>query len=311
MIPTCCFGCGIAIASSSLVHAIHFLCAGRVTALRWSSRHFFGFARFEVESLQLGTLCGVNRVTPRVFLVYSHATWPLAGIVYARWRTKTSAKIASSMDRKKSNGGDGNQKVGSFLFRGGGRFQRRRWIAVLVALAGILVAGAYHGRSRWLILRDGVSSDGDRTSVAPVAAKGPPEAVVASPSAGPTLQFARGFANFESPQSRPLVVSPDGERLLAVNTPNNSLAIFSLSDPSLPVLQAEIPVGSEPVSVAIESTDKVWVVNHVSDSISVVSLTRGAVIRTIHVGDRPSDIVFAGNPPKAYVSCMTDRTITS
>src|SRR5262245_64772808 len=57
------------------------------------------------------------------------------------------------------------------------------------------------------------------------------------------------FANFESPQVHPLALTPDGTRLLAVNTPDNRLSVFELSTGS-PVLVEEIPVGLEPVSVA-------------------------------------------------------------
>lgn len=60
-------------------------------------------------------------------------------------------------------------------------------------------------------------------------------------------------------------------------------------------------VGLEPVSVAVRSDNEVWVVNHLSDSISIVKLNKrygkpqvGRVVRTLHVGDEPRDIVFGG-----------------
>src|SRR6267378_2908460 len=58
------------------------------------------------------------------------------------------------------------------------------------------------------------------------------------------------FRNFEAPQIHPLALTPDGTRLLAVNTPNATLSVFQLVSGS-PVLTAEIPVGLEPVSVAV------------------------------------------------------------
>ena len=45
-------------------------------------------------------------------------------------------------------------------------------------------------------------------------------------------------------------------------------------------------------------TREVWVVNHLSDSVSVVEIDAGGrsggVVRTLLVGDEPRDIVFAG-----------------
>src|SRR6185436_14903626 len=57
-----------------------------------------------------------------------------------------------------------------------------------------------------------------------------------------------------------------------------------------------VPVGLEPVAVAARTDDEVWVVNHLSDSISIVNVgaTPPRVTRTLLVGDEPRDIVFAG-----------------
>src|SRR5947209_10766671 len=109
------------------------------------------------------------------------------------------------------------------------------------------------------------------------------------------------FRNFESPQVHPLALTPDGARLLAVNSPNATLSVFQLSS-GTPVLTAEIPVGMEPVSVAARSNREAWVVNWLSDSVSVVDLSTGNVTRTIDVGDEPTDVLFAGlNNEKGFV----------
>lgn len=108
------------------------------------------------------------------------------------------------------------------------------------------------------------------------------------------------YANFEGAQTNPLCLSPDGTRLFAVNTADARLSVFDLTDPSLPRLIAEIPVGLEPVSVKPRSNDEVWVVNQLSDSISIVSVSARIVIDTIQVSDEPMDVVFAGG--KAFVS---------
>ena len=80
-----------------------------------------------------------------------------------------------------------------------------------------------------------------------------------------------GYVNFEGKQTNPVRLSPDGTRLFAVNTPDARLSVFDVSNPSNPILIAEIPVGIEPVSVNPRSNDEAWVVNEVSDSVSIVS----------------------------------------
>ncbi len=103
------------------------------------------------------------------------------------------------------------------------------------------------------------------------------------------------FITFESGQVRPLALSADGTRLYAVNTPDNNLEIFSVGTSGLTKLSS-ISVGMEPVAVAIRSATEVWVVNHLSDSVSIVdvSVSPPRVKRTLLVGDEPRDIVFAG-----------------
>ena len=102
------------------------------------------------------------------------------------------------------------------------------------------------------------------------------------------------FVTFETGQVRPLALSPDGSQLFAVNTPDNRLEVFTVSGSGL-AHSDSIPVGMEPVAVAARSNDEVWVVNHLSDSISIVDLSRAvpAVVRTLLVGDEPHDLVFA------------------
>jgi YVTN family beta-propeller protein len=110
--------------------------------------------------------------------------------------------------------------------------------------------------------------------------------------------------SFESPHVHPITVTPDGTRLLAVNTPANSLSVFDLTS-GLPRLIDEIPVGLEPVSVAARSDQEAWVTNWLSDSVSVVNLTAGNVVRTISVGDEPTDVVFAGRQHQLAFVCVS------
>ncbi|MCX2978452.1 hypothetical protein EYC82_13885 [Halieaceae bacterium IMCC11814] len=92
-----------------------------------------------------------------------------------------------------------------------------------------------------------------------------------------------------------MALTPDGSTLLAVNTPDNQLEVFSVTAAGLTHVDS-IPVGMEPVSVAARNNNEVWVVNHLSDSVSIVDLSASPakVVRTLLVGDEPRDIVFAG-----------------
>jgi DNA-binding beta-propeller fold protein YncE len=105
----------------------------------------------------------------------------------------------------------------------------------------------------------------------------------------------KAFTAFESGQVRPLALSDDGKLLFATNTPDGRLEIFRVEGRELrPV--ASVLVGLEPVAVAVHG-HHVWVVNHLSDSVSIVDVRHpehAHVVRTLLVGDEPRDIVFAG-----------------
>ena len=78
------------------------------------------------------------------------------------------------------------------------------------------------------------------------------------------LQAELFFANYESPQAHSLAVSSDGLQLYATNTPANLLEVYSLEQPSVPKLLKQIPVGIEPISLAVRNDNEVWVINPVS-----------------------------------------------
>ncbi|HEV7672174.1 MAG TPA: beta-propeller fold lactonase family protein [Thermoanaerobaculia bacterium] len=105
------------------------------------------------------------------------------------------------------------------------------------------------------------------------------------------------FTLFESGQVRPLALSPTGKFLFAANTPDNRLEVFRIKNHGLEHLSS-ISVGLEPVAVGARSDKEIWVVNHLSDSVSVVELAQGGqsgrVVRTLLVGDEPRDVVFGG-----------------
>jgi DNA-binding beta-propeller fold protein YncE len=110
------------------------------------------------------------------------------------------------------------------------------------------------------------------------------------------------FTAFESGQVRPLALSSDRKYLFAVNTPDNRLEVFQVGDDKVKSV-GSVMVGLEPVAVALRNSTEVWVVNHLSDSISIVDVsqpTRPRVKRTLLVGDEPRDIVFALG--RAYIT---------
>src|SRR5262245_3154373 len=108
------------------------------------------------------------------------------------------------------------------------------------------------------------------------------------------------FVTFESGQVRPLALSPDGSKLFAVNTPGDRLEVFTVDGAGGLTHAGSVPVGLEPVAVAARSNAEVWVVNHLSDSVSIVDVATLRVTRTLLTCDEPRDIVFAQG--KAFVT---------
>ena len=95
----------------------------------------------------------------------------------------------------------------------------------------------------------------------------------------PSFLTAQGaLVNFETPHVHPLDMSPDGNTLFAVNTPDNRIEIFELSNNGPLKFVRSVDVGMDPVSVRARTNDEVWVVNHISDTVSVVDLSTGNVV---------------------------------
>jgi len=115
------------------------------------------------------------------------------------------------------------------------------------------------------------------------------------------------FVNFETAHVHPLDINPSGNLLAAVNTPDARVELFTINgDGSITHLKA-VPVGIDPVTARFRTDSELWVVNHISDSVSVVDTVSGNVTRTIDTDDEPADVVFftdAGNSDNlAAVSC--------
>lgn len=121
-----------------------------------------------------------------------------------------------------------------------------------------------------------------------------------------SLAFGQNaYVNYETPHVHPLDLTPDGSLLLAVNTADHRLEVFAILPAQLEHL-GSVPVGVDPVSVRARSNSEAWVVNHVSDSVSIVDLATLRVRQTLRTADEPCDVAFAGTvTPRAFVTCSS------
>lgn len=125
----------------------------------------------------------------------------------------------------------------------------------------------------------------------------------------PSALAQTSYSHFEGRHMHSIGLTPDGTRLLAVNTPDARLSVFDVSNTAnpAPILIAEIPVGLEPVSLRARTNDEVWVVSELGDSVAIISLAQLAVVDTIKAADEPADVAFAGG--KAFVSCARSNQV--
>ncbi|HET9483107.1 MAG TPA: hypothetical protein VFO79_04050, partial [Xanthomonadales bacterium] len=116
----------------------------------------------------------------------------------------------------------------------------------------------------------------------------------------PALAQSR-YVNWENHPVHGLDLSPDGRVLAVAHTADSRVQLFDVSL-GFAVPLGSVAVGLDPVSVRFRDAGTLWVANHVSDTVSVVDVANRSVTATIPTADEPADIVFAGNPRRAYVS---------
>ncbi len=129
---------------------------------------------------------------------------------------------------------------------------------------------------------------------------------------------ATGHLTFDSPQSDPMALSPDGTLLLVASTTSGLVDVI---DTGTNTVVAKVEVGMEPVGVAFKPDgSEAWVTNHVSDSVSVIDTASASAsylevvetIQSLNGGvtefDEPVGVVFASNA-KAYVSLSSINQI--
>jgi len=112
-------------------------------------------------------------------------------------------------------------------------------------------------------------------------------------SAAPAAAAPR-YTLFEAGPVRPVAVLAGG--LVAVaNVPDDRVELFRPRGAGVAHC-GSVRVGLRPVAVSAVG-DQLWVVNHLSDSVSVVEVDplgcTGQVVRTLQVGDEPRDVVSA------------------
>ena len=105
-----------------------------------------------------------------------------------------------------------------------------------------------------------------------------------------------------------MAISPDHNTLAVCNTADQRVELFDLTG-DLPQPVGTITVGIDPVSVTYRNNSEIWVVNQLSDSVSIVDISKQIVTATLYTDDEPADVIFAGNPERAYVSCSQTDTV--
>lgn len=121
----------------------------------------------------------------------------------------------------------------------------------------------------------------------------------AAPAQVPTV-------NFENQPVHALDLSPSGTLLAVAHTADARVQLFDIRGGSAQPV-GHVVVGIDPVSVRFASNNELWVVNHISDSVSIVDVQSRQVKATLSTADEPFDVVFAGG--RAFVSCSQANQI--
>ena len=132
------------------------------------------------------------------------------------------------------------------------------------------------------------------------------QAQVSNPDIPRDNQRNRWF-NWEVAPMRPLVFTEDGSGLYTFNQPGSRIVLFDTGSTD-PVL--EIPAGLGLTSLALRpGTLELWVVDSVTNSISIVDRSDHSIVRTIQVGTGPHAVEFTASGDRAYVSCSTAQRV--
>jgi YVTN family beta-propeller protein len=108
------------------------------------------------------------------------------------------------------------------------------------------------------------------------------------------------YVNWENNPVHALDISPDRSLLAVAHTSDQRVQLFNIAS-GTPIALGHVLVGVDPVSVRFRSDSELWVVNHISDSVSVIDVPSKRVRTTLQTSDEPFDVVFARG--QAFVSC--------
>jgi DNA-binding beta-propeller fold protein YncE len=153
-------------------------------------------------------------------------------------------------------------------------------------------------------LAGAVSACGDGDT--PAAQAGPTTSVEQGASLIEKTGGPKHYTLFEAGAVRPIALLPGG--IVAVtNIPDDRVELFKTRDDRLSHC-GSVKVGMRPVALSAVG-NKLWVVNHLSDSVSVVAVERQScsaqVERTLLVGDEPRDVVAATAPNGQRYALLT------
>src|SRR4030095_12329992 len=110
-------------------------------------------------------------------------------------------------------------------------------------------------------------------------------------------------------QSSPIVASDDGKLLLNVNPDSNSVSVFTTTNKKVRKI-AEVPVGKEPVSVALTSNRKrAFVANSRDNTVTPINLTNRKATTPFDVGAEPMSVVLSPNDKFLYVANSSSNNI--
>ncbi len=112
--------------------------------------------------------------------------------------------------------------------------------------------------------------------------------------------YSLPYVNWENHPVHALDLSPDKTRLAISHTADNRVQLFDVSL-GYPIRLGHVKVGVDPVSVRFKNNNELWVVNHISDSITIVDFDTRQIKQTLKTNDEPFDVVFAND--KAFISC--------
>ena len=125
-------------------------------------------------------------------------------------------------------------------------------------------------------------------------------AAVAQQSSTANRQSAIANPQSSKRSSSAIAITADGRLVLAVNPDSNTL---SLVDAVSRTLLAEIPVGVDPRTVAVDDAGtRAYVANRGSGSVSVVDLAARVAVATVLVGSEPWGVVTSPDGRYAYVT---------